>query len=127
MKVHCVVPSLWIKRIGASDGHDGQSTERESYCSNRAKVGSTYDDWLKGATAYRANNLGPMLVNPGFASVDLPEELRKFFGLFSIQTSRHWNAGSNLPSGQGTNEAMECPTTCWNLQSGSGWVMGNLP
>jgi pimeloyl-ACP methyl ester carboxylesterase len=53
----------------------------------------TYDDWLKRAAAYRAKNLGPMLVNPGFASVDLPEEMRKFFGhLFNTdqQTLEGW-------------------------------------
>jgi hypothetical protein len=44
------------------------------------EAGHTYDDWLRKAVAYRTSNLGPMLVNPGFVSVDLPQEMRKFFG-----------------------------------------------
>jgi pimeloyl-ACP methyl ester carboxylesterase len=42
--------------------------------------GHSYDDWMKAAMVYRAKNLGPMLVNPGFAAVELPEHLRTFFG-----------------------------------------------
>lgn len=40
----------------------------------------TYENWLARARTYRERNIGPMLVDPGWAAAGLPADFKKFFG-----------------------------------------------